>query len=70
MLLGFHDPLDMVLVQSMTLVNDCDGMTLVVGLALTDKSKGSSWNAPSLLMDLLLKSIGVLIGLLVIGTLV
>jgi hypothetical protein len=39
-------------------------------LHLTDKSKGSSWNAPSLLMDLLLKSIGVLIGLLVIGTLV
>ena len=70
MLLGFHDPLDVVLVQSMTLVNDCDGMTLVVGLPLTDKSKGSSWNAPSLLMDLLLKSIGVLIGLLVIGTLV
>jgi hypothetical protein len=53
MLLGFHDPLDMVLVQFMTLVNDCDGMTLVVGLPLTDKSKGSSWNAPSLLMDLL-----------------
>jgi hypothetical protein len=51
-------------------VNDCDGMTLVVGLPLTDKSKGSSWNAPSLLMDLLLKSIGVLIGLLVIGILV
>jgi DNA-directed RNA polymerase subunit RPC12/RpoP len=63
-------PLDMVVVQSMTLVNDCDGMTIVVGLPLTDKSKGSSWNAPSLLMDLLLKSIGVLIGLLVIGTLV
>jgi hypothetical protein len=41
-------------------------MTLVVGLPLVDKSKGSSWNAPSLLMDLLLKSIGVLIGLLVI----
>jgi hypothetical protein len=69
-LLGFHDSLDMVLVQSITLVNDCDGMTLVVGLPLTDKSKGSSWNAPSLLMDLLLKSIGVLIGLLVIDTLV
>jgi hypothetical protein len=45
----------------MTLVNDCDGMTLVVGLPRTDKSKDSSWNAPSLLMDLLLKSIGELI---------
>jgi hypothetical protein len=44
MLVGFHDPLDMVVVQSMTLVNDCDVMTLVVGLPLTDKSKGSSWN--------------------------
>ena len=78
MLLGFHDPLDMVVEQSMTLVNDCDGMTLVVGLPLTDKSKGSSWNALSLLMDslgsdrrsFLLKSIGALIGLLVTGTLV
>jgi hypothetical protein len=29
MLLGFHDSLDMVVVQSMTLVNDCDVMTLV-----------------------------------------
>ena len=38
MLVGFHDPLDMV--QSMMLVNDCDGMTLVVGLSLTKKSKG------------------------------
>ena len=70
MLLGFHDPLDMVVEQSMTLVNDCDGMTLVVGLPRTDKSKDSSWNAPSLLMDLLLKSIGELIVLLVIGRLV
>jgi hypothetical protein len=69
---------DMVVEQSMTLVNDCDGMTLVVGLPLTDKSKGSSWNALSLLMDslgsdrrsFLLKSIGALIGLLVTGTLV
>ena len=49
MLVGFHDPLDMVVVQSMTLVNDCNGMTLVLGLPLTDKSKGSSWNAVSLL---------------------
>jgi hypothetical protein len=53
-------------------------MTLVASLPLTDKSKGSSWNALSLLMDslgsdrrsFLLKSIGALIGLLVTGTLV
>ena len=50
MLLGFHDPLDMVVVQSLTLVNGCDGMTLIT---LTDKSNGSSWNAISLLTDLL-----------------
>ena len=76
MLVGFHDSLDMV--QSNMLMNDCDGMTMVVGLPLTDKSKGSSRNAVSLQTDLLgsgrcsflLKSIGVLIGPLVTGTLV
>ena len=68
MLVGFHDPLDMVVVQSMTLVNDCDVMTLVVGLPLTDKSKGSSWNTD--IRSFLLKSIGAVIALLVTGTLV
>lgn len=77
MLMGFHDPPDMVVVQSMILVNDCDEMTLVVGLPLTDKSKGSSRNAVSLTdllgsdrRSFLVKSIGALIGLLVTGTLV
>ena len=48
-----------------------DGMTLVVGLPLTDKSKGSSWNAVVTdIRSFLLKSIGALIALLVTGTLV